>query len=598
MRSVLSALLPQFAVASILSAQQPAQNPCWRVPPHGLVRYVATGALQRTDADGRVMGDVGADTEMLPLLFADELDGARLRGEPWSLPAVAVWIAADLGPFAHPGPVERSYPRVAPCGEVHFTGEAGPPAADGWQEIRGRLSRRPVNCGANGGAASGGDAELARLLGWYLDEALDGTLTVRRHFDAQRGVIDELAWTLDASSSERVDEAQHRPIRLHGEVCWRLRDVLEHAYGSRGDGPGFGEAVRAASAAAAERQERILLAGTDATVFAAEGRGNLVGPSLQAAMLLGLGRAGRRSGDAGVDDAVVRLVAKPPTQAQGLALLILALVELAAPADARQARLRGAPPAASDVPARWRAPLQQAVHALLALARRGAGAADDAQWWTFADDVHSWRAFYTWTAALALDAATRAGVAVPDAVFARVARHLVAVAVPAGPARPLQLRREDDTAPTAAAAVVPLGWTDGPEVEPCLAHGAATAGAMAALLACRRHLRDAPLIGRVDAAVQGGFAWLDAHWTPRASPTELPVLRQYASEFALAMAFLFDESRVRWLGDRDLYFELASACLHRLDTQHFPLPTVLGDPAALCLWRPGRAPVTGAPAAK
>src|SRR5262249_35330816 len=178
----------------ILWAQQSGQDPCWRVPPHGLVRYVATGALQRADApdraDGPVWGDVGADNEMLPLLFADEIDGARLRGEPWSLPSVALWVAADLGPFAHPGRVERCWPRVAPCGEVHFTGDAAAPAADGWQEVRGRLSRGP--------APAGGDAGLARLLGWYLDEALDGSLMVRRHLDARRGVVDELTWTLDA----------------------------------------------------------------------------------------------------------------------------------------------------------------------------------------------------------------------------------------------------------------------------------------------------------------------------------------------------------------------------------------------------------------
>src|SRR5262249_52249530 len=295
-------------------------------------------------------------------------------------------------------------------------------------------------------------------------------------------------------------------------------------------------------------------------------------------------RAGRRFGDPGVDDAVARLLAKAPTQPHGLALLILALVELAAPAD--------------NVPARWRAPLQQSVRALLALAGRGDGADADTPWWTFASDAHGWHAFHTWIAALALDAATRAGVAVPDAVFARVARHLVAVAVPGGPPRTLRLRREDDTVPVVAEAVPPLGWTDAPEVEPCLAHGAATAGAMAALLACRRHLRGPPLVARVGAAVQGGFAWLDAHWTPRASPAELPVLRQYAAESALAMALLFDASRVRWLGDRDLYFELASACLHRLEAEHFPLPTVLGEPAALCLWRAARAPVAGAPASK
>jgi hypothetical protein len=64
----------------------------------------------------------------------------------------------------------------------------------------------------------------------------------------------------------------------------------------------------------------------------------------------------------------------------------------------------------------------------------------------------------------------------------------------------------------------------------------------------------------------------------------MPVHRQYRDSFVQALAWLLDESGVRWLDDHDLYFEQATVLL--AETEKGNVRTTVADaPAALSLWR-------------
>ena len=586
-------------VAMITIAPLTAQAARWQLPPHGVVLYdertdITATDLGKADARGQRTAGIPDSQATVPLVFGDELEGggACFRGEPWSLPTLALWLACDLSTWSQPGPIDRRWPRVTPYGEVRFQGEAAA-VADGWQEIRGTLSRRDAP--ACGGAAAGDSAaEFERHDQWLLAEQLDGRLTLRRAFDAQRGVVRAFTWTIDAVVTRRVGE-QHQRASVQGSTTWTLREVLECRWPARGAAPDFAARVAAASEAAAAQQSRLLAEGSNEFLCGGERRGSVTGPSLHALMLLGLARQGHRIGDPGIVAEVQALLRRPQTEAHGLALTILALAALCAPANERQALLAGEEPVARALPRELRAPLALLCRRLHDLAGRGTGGQADTLWWPFAGDTHEYSGFHTWIAVLACDAATRCGVQVPEVAFARMAAHLLAAAMPAGPARAMMLCREDvrPSERRTTAAPASLVWTDRPWSHAGFGDGAETAGAMAALLACRRHLRDAGRIAAIDAAVAGGWNWLGAHWTPRHAPTVLAVQRQHRPEFVLAMSFLLDATAVRWLDDRDVYFELASVLLHEQRGDGCVPPTVLDTAAALSLWRPWRAAVTG-----
>lgn len=562
-----------------------SQEAVWRLPPHGLAEYSVTGEVL-ADLGGRKVSILGAvSTACHPIVFRDEMDerGQRWRA-PWSLDSIPMWLAWDLTTWDRPGPIDVWWPRIVDYGDVRFLGEVGMVDGYGWQQIKGRLTRRDPQPGGDRV-----DPEFLRIERHYGRGILDGELTVRRCYDPARGVVVEFLWSIDAAVAGAQPGA---PGRLRGTKTWRLLEVAENRYPTVEQGPGFPARIDAAIERTAARQLRWLLR-PDGTLADGEDRGSVHGPALQALMLWGQARAGRRVGDPGIDSALAALLARRMTLPHSHALTILAIVGLHGPRDDR--RLGSRAPAVV-LPPPMRAVVAAKVSALRALARRD-GRGQDGIWWAFASDWRTWDSWQTWISIQALDAAVRAGVPVPEAVFEDAMRHLLRVAFPAGMGVEAVLLPEAVASPargTQPTTSVPMTcWMEGQWNMAGMADGRATAGAMAALLCCRRHVRDVRLATEVDAAVRGGWAWLSRHWTGRHNPAPLLVHAQHRGWMALALAWLLDESGVRWLDGRDLYFEVAATMLQEERQFKGGLNgSVIETPAALVLWRPGAVDVT------
>jgi hypothetical protein len=575
----------------------PAQGTRWSIPPHGVVRYAETGGFTGVRADGSTLSLLdSASTTCHPLLFADELaaDGRNWGVEPWSLPAIPIWLALDLRTFDRPGDVRHVWPRIADFGEVTFVGTAAAPDADGWQRITGQLKRVPVRERAN---ASKREIELDR---WYLANALEVKLELRRRFEpdssasdryARRGVVSAIEFTL----AGRVEADNPRQWHeLSGKRTWRLVGTYDNRSAPTPQHPGFEAMVAQATQAAVARQLDILRA-FEGTVAEDEGRGALHGPALHAALLYGAARAGCRAGDPAIDAALGHLLQRDHTRAHGFAFRILAIAGLHAPADERTRCLRGQP-STLQLPPPMRAAMEQAVAGLLRIrlhTKAGTG------FWPFAADSRECSLLHSCLAIQALDVATRCGIRVPADVFEGFARHLVATAIDVpgiaaarlelepGLARATPKERSRVRASTDAAA---CAWND-TDLGAFGSDGADIAFAMAALLAGNRHVRDAELRAQALVCVERGWAWLGHHFTARHAPSVMHVERQRRFEGTFAMAWLLDETGVRMLNGHDVYFECASVRL--ADTRDSGVvATTVGDaPAALALWRPHVGPL-------
>ncbi|MBK8097770.1 MAG: hypothetical protein IPK26_11725 [Planctomycetes bacterium] len=576
-------------VPCLCALSLPGQQATWRLPPHGLAQYSATDTIVG-EVGGKPMSMLeSVSTRCHPLLFADELvdGGRRWREAPWSLDSIPMWLAWDLTTWDKPGAIDVRWPRIADYGEVRFLGKVAVVDGYGWQQIKGRLTRADPK--SPGGSF---DPELLRFERHYGSEALAGELVVRRRYDPQKGVVAEFVWSIDATLTVAP---RHTAATLRGTETWRLVDVQGNRDPATGDRPGFSARIDAAIDRAAARQLRWLLR-PDGTLAAGENRGAVHGPSLHALMLHGLARAGRRAGDPGIDGALAALLQRPMTEPHGHALTILAIVGLHAPAADRGRRAAGAAPAV-ELPAAMRAAVAARVTALRGLARRGDRDGKNGIWWAFARDSSNWDSWQTWISVQALDAAARAGVPVADAVFEDCLRHLLHAAVAAGSGPEPERQPESTAKPPSGTRVnggVPMScWMDGQWRAPWMGRGDATAGAMAAILCCRRRVQDGALLQQADDAVRGGFAWLSQHWTGRHNPAVLGVETQHRGWMAMALAWLADESGVRWLDGRDLYFEMAATLLEEEGpTKGAVLGSVIETPAALVLWRPGAVDVT------
>lgn len=594
-----------FAFASALAFLAPcslvaplaAQAARWAMPGHGAAIYAATSTLRALRADGSGLNVFDAASDRCaPVLFAGELvdDGARWLEAPWSLESIPVWLAADLSTWSRPGRVRTVWPRIHRYGEVTFAGTAEPPQQDGWQRITGRLTRRDVR---DRPGASDRELELDRH---YLADGLDLRLELRRRFrpddvDAgQRdragveGVIEAIEWTLAGSLAAGEPRA---PLTVSGGCSWQLQEIRANRHPAEVGRASFGSLIEAARDAVVARQVEDLRAERNG-IAGGESRGSVQGPSLHAAILFGLARAGRRAADPAVAASLAALLGRPQTEPHGHALTILAVTGLHAPADDRQQQLAGRPPRIA-LPADLQRQVEQRVRALLDLRRETDGRRTG--FWTFADDVENRSMFHSCLAVQALDAAQRSGIRVPQEAIDAFARHLIATAIPIDVPRHAALRREAGVATPAPGSrasrdrsTSACAWTDtGDAGFTC--HGADVAAAMAALHTCARTTADADLRAQCLATVDRAWSWLGHWFTARHCPSPMPVQRQHHAAFVLAMAWLLDESGVRFLDERDLYFELATELL--VETTNGIVPsTVLGSPAALALWRPAAPP--------
>lgn len=562
----------------------------WHLPPHGVAIYEEHSTLVGTKRDGARVNPFGACSDQCqPLLFADELTEGGLRAwkEPWSIDSLPIWLATDLTWAQRSGTVRHVWPRIDGYGEITFQGVADKPDADGWQRIHGRLTRVPVRERAG---ASPREIELDRH---YMSNTLDAKLDIRRRFEpdtthsdryAVRGIVSGIEWMLDGTL-EIPNPRQ--TITVSGKRTWKLVGVEAHRQPPTDAYSGFLAEVQLESSAAIAHQLAVLQKG-EGSIATEEGRGSLTGPSLHAAILFGLARAGQRAGNPVIDTQLAALLQRRRTQVYSHTFTILAIAGLHAPADDRTSCLRGQPPRIT-LPGPMRDAMKREVQDLLrsrwTLDKKNAG------YWSCASDSNNRSMHHSGIAIQALDAAVRCGITVPTKVFDDFARNLLATAIDVDVPRAAVLRfepgrdlpnvatRHRDTRP----ATIACGWTDSNH-GPFSFHGADSAWAMAALLACARHTRDDDLRSQCIATVQRGWSWLGHHYTMRHNPSPMPVNRQWRHSFVQALAWLLDESGVRWLDQHDLYFEWATVLM--LETKNGKVPTTVADgPAALSLWR-------------
>lgn len=573
-----------FAVSGLASAQDAAAAR-WSVPDGGVLFWDRAPDLRWSDGNGiasaeRLVGRVH------PVLFAGELDPGRTRlvPPPWSLQAIGPWLAWDLAPWDRPGPVAHTWPRIEPFGVVSFRGEAEPPA-DGWQTIRGRLSRAAVP------DADGVDPDWLRFERHYHGEELTGTLQVRRRLDPQPGRIVEFEWSIEAKFTTSPGGVR-TPGQLQGGERWTLRATLPPDFPAGAHGSAFAEQVDQGIARAQAFLGAELVRYENQLVQGPQGRGNITGPSMHAAILLALARSGLRAGDPDADELLAALLEREQTQPHGFALVLLALGELHAPRNERVLRLRGASPSTRTLPGPLRERMAQLVRGLLVARSTGQGDAAEGEErlaWSFMPGARGFQTRATWLAVRALDEAAACGVDVAETVWVGAARHLLDHQLIDGNEVAVQLRREPGwSGPgggTGALRARPGGWPGDPRPHPGTCDGAATAGSMAALLVCRRRLPASRVPEDLDAALQRGWAWLAVHGSPRYCPAPLAVHRQLRSDHVLAMGFLLEESGVRWLDGRDRYFEQAIVLLQDQREDGVVLSTVEDTPAALGFWR-------------
>jgi len=588
----LSRVVVASVVSCVFAVVAAAQGTRWSIPSHGVVNFAEEGAFVGVRADGSRRQILDAATERChPLLFADELavEGTHWNVEPWSLSAIPIWLAFDLRTFDRPGPVRHVWPRIDEFGEVTFVGTAERPDADGWQRITGQLTRAPVR---ERPGATPREIEIDRH---YMGDSLDLRLELRRRFVAdpdasdrygRRGTVAHVEFTFAGRAESGSPRQWHE---LSGKRTWQYERTRGHRQPSSAADPGFDAQVQRAAQEVVARQLAALREFRGA-VAEGEARGALHGPSLHAAMLYGAARAGARVGDPAVDAALAHLLRRDHTAAHGFAFTILAIAWLHAPADERTRCLRGQP-STITLPSPMRTAMDRAVQGLLRIRRT---TPNEAGFWSFAADAKGRSMFHSCVAIQALDVATRCGIRVPAEVFESFARHLVttAIEVPAGAAARVELEpgRVPPAAPKSrgggrpATGIAACVWNDS-DTGAFGCNGPGVAFAMAALLACDRHVRDVDLRAQAAGAVERGWTWLGQTFTARHAPSVMHVERQHCFDWAFAMAWLLDESGVRLLNGRDLYFE--HAIVRLADTDHGSVGPTVGDaPSALSLWRP------------
>ncbi|MBL8754168.1 MAG: hypothetical protein JNK15_12780 [Planctomycetes bacterium] len=576
-----------FVIPSIA----PAQGTRWSIPPHGAVLYTQTGSFTGTTRAGRrfsVLDSVSSTCQ--PVLFADELldEGRRWLAEPYSLVSVPVWLAMDLTTLDKPGPVRHVWPRLLGHGEVTFTGSADKPDPDGWQRITGRLTRVPVR------EQPGRPKRELDIDHWYLACDLDATLELRRRFEpdttqqdryGRRGIVSSIEWQFGG----RLEAGNPREsMELSGKRTWQLVGVRDNRHAASVQGPGFLAEQQLESSAVVER-ELGMLRDMKGTVADGERQGAIHGPSLHAFDLYGIARAGLRVDTAAVAEQLASLLTRQQTEPHGLAFTILAIAGLHAPADERIALLQGRA-TRIQLPLPMRRVVEQHVAALLHLRHTNPGGSGH---WSARNDANNRSVFHSGVVVQALDIATRCGVRVPADVFESHARDLVGTALDCVGAKPATLQLEagitraaaaSDRRPSTTASTPSCGWTDS-DLGAFAVDGSDTAMAMATLLTCNRHVRDAGLRAQALQCVERGWAWLGDHFTARHAPSRMHVHRQHRGEFVLAMAWLIDETGVRWVNGRDVWFELSTVLL--VETEKGLVPTTVADPAAAqALWRP------------
>ena len=496
-----------------------------------------------------------------PLLLQGELDRRQqvCSEPPRDLRVVAAFVALDLRSAERGGKLQYVVPRLLPFGDVHLTGKAAPPAADGTQTLTLRVQRRePDPLG-----------ERRDTFGKWIGEAcnvdLGGTLEIVRHVDAGAGLVRE--FTAKLATTVTWPEGQpRRRARLDLHETWRLRDVRESRDAE----------FRAAVATAIERASDWLLQRiadpTTGDVHEKVNDGKTYNTGRLALALLALLHAEVPADHPIVQKGLDELRRREITDTYSLGLSLMALEASLAPRHERERLIAdaGARPQPRQPSDADRALMREWVERLLTNCDQNVPTGQVRRWHYLPSA--GFDNSNTQYALLGLWSAQLCGVEVPDKVWLGAAHHwLKEQQSVKGRDLDLQLtsyrdheRLERGEAVTQAQRrVQPAGW--GYEGDGRPAYGSMTAAGVAALTLCEHVLEQrrasAALLRRIDGAIRDGFGWLAVHFSLRCNPgfAQQWHNRRYYYLYGVERACEF--SRVALLQGRDWYYEGAMLLL-------------------------------------
>lgn len=527
----------------LATSSSPAPGPgvCWNVPRGGAVEYRRTMRAKATKPCRTRSGarqaplEVAVPAKFLPLrepapvLCEGELreDRRAVAGPICDLRDLLRAVAFDLSGRA----VRAECARLLPYGDLRVSGSWSRRTADGAELLRARLRGRRV-ARRRDEAAGRHERLVAQCV-----EAVEGTVSVSRSVDAERGLVTgyhaECAVLVSDSARvwrrfELVDEWRLVAVRSNQDFDFRKRA----AAGIRAGAEWIREAVAADRSFLADR--------SGARSF---GSGRL------ALALLAMLHGGVPADDAVVDRGFRALCRRSVDDTYSLATALMATA-----ARSRRGALRDDDRAAA---ARWLARLLRCVDPR--------GRPDELLGFGYERGSRTDTSLQQY-GLLGLRAAQQLGLAVPAGSFAAAARQLLTAQAQAGAATRLELVGHD--------ALLRVAPGEAPPVERSRArrrgfayrdpgmpsYGAMTAAGVSGLLLARDGLMaqgraDRALLRALDDGVRDGFAWLAQHFSVRCNPGDAERADNHRGYYLYCLERCCELARVARLQGRDWYYE-------------------------------------------
>ncbi|HEX6813021.1 MAG TPA: hypothetical protein VF384_15460 [Planctomycetota bacterium] len=536
-------------VVSLLLAPSLAQAVRWQVPERGGVLFQRTIAVDaKTEPAGASFPEVWSGATQPGTMLAGELDVERQRraAPVWDLRELVAQLGLDLGNSR----AGTSQVHVEPAGRfqpVRVDATYGPVAGDGKQSFTARIEF---------------DAKAARM-----QEVPPSLPRLQGHVKGSR-VIDRakgLVVRLDGTAELTLDVAAHKEgsdATPAMQQTVRITDAwLDPVVLAPNDAEFKGRVVDAIVSAVALLRKR-LAAKLDAGHEKGTDPHHDVQTGELALLLLALLRAGENGRDPLLARGLEELQRRVIEDTYSLAVAILAIEALHTPAnewaELRAGRLQ-APFARALTPEQLEL-LRGWVRSLVDNVDTSVGAKSVRRW--SYGPAKTWDNSNTQYALLGLYAAHLCGVEVPSTVWGGAAEHLLACAREHGHPDALDLARNRDVEKGGRGRVTasreqPRAWEYGDDREPT---GSMTVAGVGGLTLCGAALRlqrkgSAKLLADIDAAVRGGFLWLQQHFTVRRScgPLEQSAVWHHYYMYGLERAC--ELNQVAWIGGRDWYFE-------------------------------------------
>ncbi|MBX3462888.1 MAG: hypothetical protein KF830_06940 [Planctomycetes bacterium] len=546
------------AVVLLALAPLPAQDAVWRIPARGAVEYhrewsAAASAVARSKVEAKAAAATGKAPDRYlhrlppaPWIAHGELDAdARaLTGPVRDLRDLGRALACDLGTG-----VRGRFPRLLPFGDVAVAG-GWTRAADGAQTLRANVQCRPP------APLPGETRGVAERLRAFCLPAAEGTLSITRRVDGERGVVTSFRFELDLVVEE--GPKAFRRFQLGDE--WRIvavRDNQDFDFRRR-----VAAAIETGTAFvrdAIETRKSFLAPGSGEDRDFSGGR--------LALALLTLVHGGVPAEDPVLQRGFDDLRRRRLEDTYSLAAALMAVAARSAPAGEAE-RIRNGELAAVPV----RRLDERDARAAQKWLERLLGNVDPR-----VDRAELLRFNYTegprydtslqQYGLLGLWSARTCGLEVPPGAFAAAARHLLAVQAEGG-AR-LRLSSTDHGA---LREVAGTGAEPRAEVRAATARGFAyqerdeppfgsmTSAGVSGLLLARAGIvaagrPDRALVQRLDAAVADAFAWLAGEFSVRCNPGFAERADRHVYYWLYGLERSCELAGIAWLQGRDWYYE-------------------------------------------